>query len=415
MGRDYQVRAEIISVGTELLLGEITDTNAAFLAGQLPSLGIELYWISQVDDNQARLVEVLKRAWQRSDVVLVTGGLGPTGDDLTREAIAELMAEEPKVEPSLEKELRSFFTRHGAEMSPGNLKQAWLIPSARALKNIRGTAPGWWVQRDGHTLVAMPGPPREMQPVWQNEVMPRIKRMAPVAIIYRKTYKTFGLSESKVGDLVSSLFSSVNPALGIYAKPDGIQLRLSARAESEVKAKELIAPAEKTIYSVLGQYIWGIDDDTLEVAVGRLLSAKGLSVAAMESFSGGLLSSILTEEGVSSPCFKGGLVACSDEAKIAGGIDGAVVSRFGGASSEVASEMARVVREKLGADVGIAINGDTSPETAEALPVGPVYIAIAGSGGVTTVEGNYPGTRSQVRRRAVTGALFELRKMLAEI
>ncbi|GAI57145.1 unnamed protein product, partial [marine sediment metagenome] len=156
------VKAEIISIGTELLLGEITDTNASYLAGQLPFLGIDLYWISQVGDNQARLVEILKRAWLRSDLILITGGLGPTEDDLTREAIAEMLGEELRIDPLFEREIRERFTRRGIKMAPSNIKQAAVIPSAKAIHNARGTAPGWWVEKGGHMLVAMPGPPGEM-------------------------------------------------------------------------------------------------------------------------------------------------------------------------------------------------------------------------------------------------------------
>ena len=162
------MKAEIISVGTELLLGEITDTNASYLAGQLPTLGIDLYWISQVGDNRARLMEVLKRAWQRSDLILITGGLGPTEDDLTREAIAEMLEEELRIDPISEQRLKERFARRGIEMAPSNIKQAAVISSATAIHNAQGTAPGWWVEKGGHILVAMPGPPGEMHHMWQN-------------------------------------------------------------------------------------------------------------------------------------------------------------------------------------------------------------------------------------------------------
>jgi len=168
------VRAEIISIGTELLLGETTDTNASYLASQLPLLGIDLYWVSQVGDNQGRLVEVLKRAWQRSELVLTSGGLGPTGDDLTREAIAEMLGEKLEIEPSLEKGLRERFGRWSMAMPLSNLKQATLIASAQSIPNEQGTAPGWWVEKGGCILVAMPGPPREMQEIWRKEVQPRL-------------------------------------------------------------------------------------------------------------------------------------------------------------------------------------------------------------------------------------------------
>ena len=187
------MRAEIISIGAEILLGEITDTNAAYLAGQLPHLGIDLYWVSQVGDNKAQIIEVLKRAWQRSELILTTGGLGPTGGDITRESIAEMLGEKMVIEPSLESELRERFSHSNMEMPLSNLKQAALIPSARPIRNTQGTAPGWWIGRDGRTLIAMPGPPREMQEMWQKEIHPRLHQGSS-SIILTKTFKTFGLS-----------------------------------------------------------------------------------------------------------------------------------------------------------------------------------------------------------------------------
>ena len=243
------MRAEIISVGTELLLGEITDTNASFLAGQLPVLGIDLYWISQVGDNRPRLVEVLRRAWQRSDLILITGGLGPTEDDLTREAIAEMLGEKLEVIPALEGELRGFFARRGIEMPVANIKQATLIPSAEVIHNIHGTAPGWWVEKDKHILIAMPGPPREMQPMWHQEILPRLRQSASGATIVSKTIKTFGLTEAAVDEWISSLLSSANPTLGVYAKVDGIHLRLTVKAQSQKQAEEMIAQGGKGIES----------------------------------------------------------------------------------------------------------------------------------------------------------------------
>ena len=224
------MKAEIVSVGTELLLGEITDTNASYLASELPALGIDLYWISQVGDNQTRLEEILRRAWQRSDLILTTGGLGPTEDDLTREAIAGMLGERLRVDPDLERDIRELFTQRGIEMPPSNIKQATLIPSAEAIHNFRGTAPGWWVERDGRILVAMPGPPIELEPIWCEEVLPRLQRRCTGGIILSRTLKTFGLSEATVGEMVSPLLSQANPTLAVYAKTDGIHLRLTAKA-----------------------------------------------------------------------------------------------------------------------------------------------------------------------------------------
>jgi len=396
------VKAEIISIGTELLLGEVTDTNASYLASQLLPLGIDLCWISGVGDNQDRLVEVLKRAWQRSELILITGGLGPTGDDLTREAIAEMFGEKMMVEPSLERALRERFGRMSIEMPLSNLKQATLIPSARPIPNAAGTAPGWWVERDGRILLAMPGPPRELQEMWQKEVQPRLHQRS-ASVILSRTIKTVGLSEGAVGELVSPLFSIPNPTFGVYAKPDGIHLRLAAKAANRKQAEKMLAESEASIRAVLGNYIWGVDDDTLEMVVGRLLVEKGLTLAVMEDSSGGWLAASISDIPESPSFFRGGLVACSNEAKVAFGVDTEVISRYGAVSPEVAQAMAKAVRILLKADIGISTTG--IKETGEG-PMGITYIGIA-DGNKTVAVG-----RARRKQMVISNALFELRKLL---
>ena len=406
------MKAEIISVGTELLLGEITDTNAAYLAGQLPVLGIDLYWISQVGDNQARLVEVLKRAWQRSDLILITGGLGPTKDDLTREAIAEMLGEEMQIDPLLERELRELFTRRGMEMALSNIKQATVIPSAQAIPNPRGTAPGWWVEKDGHMLVAMPGPPREMHNMWQTEILPRLHQKATGFIIFPKTIKLFGIPEGTVGEMVSSLLSAANPTLGIYAKADGIHLRFAAKTQNQKQAEEMIARGEAEVRSILGESIWGTDEDTLTSVAGRILVEKGLSLAVMECCTGGLLTAAITDTPGASAYFKGGLVAYSNEALIACGVGAGLIDDYGVASSEVAQAMAEIGRLRLEADIGVSITGAIGPGEAENKPTGTMYIGIDTDANKKTIKRNSSGDRFRARRLVIAAALFELRKML---
>ncbi len=406
------MKAEIISVGTELLLGEITDTNASYLAGQLPLLGIDLYWISQVGDNQARLVEILKRAWQRSDLILITGGLGPTEDDLTREAIAEMLGEKLRIDPLLEREVRELFARRGIKMAPSNIKQAAVIPSAKAIHNAQGTAPGWWVEKDGHALMAMPGPPREMHHMWHTEVLPRLHQRATGAIIFSKTIKVFGLPEGTVGELVSPLLSSANPTLGIYAKADGIHLRFAAKAQSQKQAEEMIAQGEARVKSILGEHIWGTDNDTLASVIGHLLAEKELSLAIMESCTGGLLTATITDAPDISAYFKGGLIAYSNEALIAYGVDAGLIDDYGAISAEIAQAMAEVSRLRLEADIGVSITGVIGPDGLENKPAGTMYIGIDSSGNKKTIKRNYSGNRSRVKRLVIVAALSELRKIL---
>lgn len=408
------MKAEIISIGTELLLGQITDTNAPYLASELPLLGIDLYWITQVGDNRIRLVDALKRAYDRSDIIIATGGLGPTEDDVTREAIAELLGEEMRVDPELEQWLRVMFQKIGYEMPERNIKQANLIPSARAIPNLQGTAPGWWVEHEGKVILAMPGPPGEMKQMWEKEIRPKLKQKLSGEVIISRTIKTLGLTEAKVDEMVSPLLTSTNPTLAVYAKLDGIQLRLTAKDRERTKAEEMIAQAEERLQNILGWAIWGYDEDTLEDLVGAMLREKGLSLATMESCTGGLLASIITDVPGSSDYFKGGLVAYSAQMKTAFGVDAALLARQGTVDPEVTAAMAQAARLRLEADIGIGITGVAGPAEVEEKPVGTVHIAIDAEGKRSSLSVLYPPRRHEIKRRAVFSALFKLRQFLLD-
>jgi len=431
------MKAEIISIGTELLLGEITDTNASYLASQLPLLGIDLLWVTQVGDNMGRLRECIKRALERSDIILATGGLGPTGDDLTREAIAAVLGEELHVDAGLERTLRGFFASRNFPMPESNVKQAMLIPSAQAIPNPRGSAPGWWVEvqpaagppqvrrrRRGYRglktdlsniIIAMPGPPAEMQHMWQNEVAVRLRQMLGGEVIVSRTIKTLGIGEAAVGEAVGHLMSSSNPTLGVYAKTDGIHLRITAKAATGSQAREMIAGREAELRPILGDIVWGYDDDTLEGIVGALLAERGLTLATMESCTGGLLANTITDVPGSSQYFRGGLVAYTNEAKVSYGVNADTIAKHGAVSAEVALDMARAARERLSADIGVGITGVAGPDELEGKPAGTVHIAIDCGDRQRHTLGRYPPLRHQVKRRATYTALFELRRMLTSI
>ena len=411
----FDMKAEIISIGTEILLGEILDTNTQYIASRLPALGIDLYYTSVVGDNLGRLVEVIGRAWERSDLVLATGGLGPTEDDLTREAIAQVLGEEPAIDSVLERGLRELFASRGIPMPERNVKQAVLIPSARAIPNPRGTAPGWWVERDGRIIVAMPGPPTEMHLMWEAEVAPELERRRPGAVLVVRTLKTIGIGEAAVDEMVSPLLKSSNPSIGVYSRADGIQLRIAAKAASVEEARRLIEPVEEEARRILGRAVWGADDDTLEAAVGAMLRERGLTLATMESCTGGLLASTITDVPGSSDYYRGGLVSYATEMKIAWGVDRQVIAEHGVISAECAQAMARAVRERLGADVGIGVTGVAGPDPQEDKPVGTVHIAVAlGEKPPRTTSYVMPQGREAVKRRAVTTALALLRRELLD-
>ena len=399
------MKAEIISTGTELLLGEVADTNTSFLASQLAALGIDLYYMSSVGDNFERLSGALKLAWQRSDLILTTGGLGPTQGDITREAISGLLGEKMEVDPGLKAALVKFFTERGIDMSPNNLKQASLIPSAQAIPNPRGTAPGWWAEKGGRIIIAMPGPPAEMQPMWQNHVAPALQSRSG-AIILSRTLKIFGLPEGTADEQLAALLKSPNPTLATYAKTDGIHLRITAKAGTKEEAEAMISRHESAVRSIVGEYIWGVNDESLETVVGQMLVKKGLTLAVAESFTGGSLIQILARAPENSRFFKGGFYTASDEAKLALGLVWGA-----GSTGNIATAMASLARDKIGANIGIGIEGYV--ETVNDIPMAKVFIAIVGPKSVQSLVRNYSGRLTQVVGRIAYQALFELRKVLA--
>ena len=411
------MKAEVISIGTELLLGEILDTNARYLGAQLPALGIDLYYISKVGDNLARLSEVIDRAWGRSDLVITTGGLGPTEDDLTREAIGRVMDEELQPDPELERQLRDFFEKRGVTMPERNIKQAMLIPSSSSIPNPRGTAPGWWVERDDRLIVAMPGPPVEMERMWENEVVPRIQRhpRAPQSVLVTRTLKTAGIGEGHVDELVSPLLKGTNPSIGVYARADGVQLRLAAKARTEEEARQLIEPVEAEMRQILGAFVWGADDETMEYAIGEQLRSRGLTIATMESCTGGLLANVITNVPGSSAYFRGGLVSYATEMKTEWGVGADVIAEHGAVSAETAQAMARVARERMSADIGVGITGVAGPDPQEEKPPGTVHVAVdTGMTEPQTLSYQFAQSREAVKRRAVTTALTLIRRTLLD-
>ncbi len=403
------MRAEILSCGTELLLGHISDTNATFLAQSLSSLGIDLYYVSLVGDNQGRIVETLRRAWERADLIIMTGGLGPTEDDLTREAISALLGESMQVDPQLEAELRATFSARNFPMPERNLKQATLIPSAQALPNPRGTAPGWFVEKDGHIIVAMPGVPHEMYRMWEQEAVPRLSESESSAL-FTRIFRVSGLGESTVEERLDTLLHNTNPTIATYAKSDAVDVRVTAKAKDRQLAREMVESMEAEVRRVLGHHIFGIDKDTLQGIVGKYLSERQQSLAVMESLTGGLLASTITDYPGSSKHFIGSLVTYSTDLKIQLGVPRATVEQYGVISAETARAMASAARQLLKADYGLGVTGVAGPEMQEGQPVGTIFIAIAGPQGMVDGRGpGWRGGREDQKRHAVLASLNLLR------
>jgi len=403
------MRAEIISCGTELLLGHITDTNATYLAQSLASLGIDLYFVSQVGDNQGRIVETLRRAWERSDLIIMTGGLGPTEDDLARESISALLGETMQVDPRLEAELRGMFASRRSIMPERNIKKATVIPSAQALPNPRGTAPGWWVEKDGHIIVAMPGVPREMYRMWEQEVIPRLSPYTG-GLIFTRILRVWGLGESAVEERLDPVIHSNNPTVATYAKSDAIDVRITAKAETHEKAEQQVAEMEARVRQILRHHVFGVDKDTLQGVIGKYLTERRQSLGVMESLTGGLLSSTVTDVPGSSNYFVGGLVTYNTELKVQMGVPREILEQYGAISEETARAMAHTVRKRFDTDFGLGITGVAGPDEEEDKPVGTAHIAIEGPEGVVTGMGpGWRASRDDNKRFAVLAALNLLR------
>ncbi len=250
------MKAEIFSIWHELLMGELTDTNSSWIAARLPALGIQVQWVSIIGDDQQMLTEAFARGLQRSDLIITTGGLGPTQDDLTREAVAGALGETPVVQDEVVRNLEGYFQGRGQVMPPHNIKQALLIPSATFITNRNGTAPGWWTERDGKIVINMPGPPGEMHAIWEEEVEPKLLELVDDEVTITRNIKTMGMSEGAIDEIVSEFFGKENPYLGIYSKADGIHLRIIARSADAASASEMIRPVEEAIHARLGEYVW---------------------------------------------------------------------------------------------------------------------------------------------------------------
>ena len=408
------MHAEIVSIGTEILMGEIVDTNSAMLAAELPKVGVDLRWVTKVGDDPERLFDTIDRARRRSDLTLTTGGLGPTSDDLTRETIARVMGEEMSVRADLLRQLKAYFAGRGMPMPETNVKQATVIPSAEVLPNPMGTAPGWWVERDGRIVVAMPGPPRELDRMWSREVAPRLRDRNPGVAIATRTWKTYGISEGGLNEMVAQLFESLNPSLGIYSKADGIHLRAIATAATEEEAVALIGPVETAIREAVGDSIWGEGDDTPEAQAGAQLRRRGQTLGIAESFTGGLVTSTLSSVPESHDFLIGGVLAT----------DGGVLDRYGAlretvrthgpVSAAAAEEMADAARDLFGSNAGVGVTDMAMDGGPVSTPPGTVYIGYVVDGRRSSVSGRYPPGRLRMRSRAATHALLGLIELLGE-
>ena len=377
--------AEILCVGTELLLGDIINTNAAYLSRSLAELGIAVYHQSVVGDNPERLKNTLKTALARTDIVLITGGLGPTCDDLTRETAAELFGRELIFHPEIAEEIRDYFTHTKRVMPDNNLRQAMVPEGAEVLYNACGTAPGLWLEdENGRVAAMMPGVPREMVDMFEKQIRPRLEKRRNTTIVSRNIH-IFGMGESAVESVLKTMMAEdVNPTVAPYAKEGEVRVRVTARAESEDTALSMCdATVEKIKATEVGKYIYGIDVDSVENALILALRKKGKTVSFAESCTGGMIAKRVVDIAGCSDVFVGGAVTYANEAKIKIlGVLPETLEKHGAVSEETAKEMARGIRLALGTDVGVSVTGIAGPGggTPE-KPVGTVFIGLSDENG----------------------------------
>lgn len=408
------MKCEIIAVGTELLLGNIVNSNARYLSEKLAELGIDVHYHIAVGDNIGRLREVIETSLKRSDIIITTGGLGPTDDDLTKDGVAEALG--LKLIPhkqSLEK-LEGYFKDADRPMPECNRKQAYIPEGAIVLENDNGTAPGIMIEKNEKVIILLPGPPKEMMPMFTKQVYNYLKAKSAF-VIKSKTLRVVGVGESTIQENLQHIFDTQsNPTVAPYAKDGEVHLRITAKCQNEIEANIKLQEMEVKIIDILQENIYGYDEESLEYIVYELLKAKNMTLSIAESCTGGMISGRLTNVSGVSSVFMNGIVTYSNEAKIKFlGVQEKTLMEDGAVSAETVEEMAKGIMRVSGTDIGLSVTGIAGPEggTAE-KPVGLFYIGIAIGDIVENHRFYYPGSRDRIRSIATIRALDILRKKL---
>jgi nicotinamide-nucleotide amidase len=409
--------AEIIGVGSELLLGQIANTDAQYISQHLSVLGVNVYYHTVVGDNHERLMETLEQASHRADLIIITGGLGPTMDDLTKETVAKFLGLKLMLHHPSAEAIRGYFMRRGRAMTDNNLKQAMFPKEAMVLPNKRGTAPGAIIEKDSKTFIILPGPPYELQPMFEDYVMPYLAERGHERICSR-VLRIYGLGESTVEETIKDLLiNQTNPTIAPLASYGEVTLRLTAKCERWEDPLEIIKPVEDEIRKRLGHAVYGVDNQRLETVVAGLLKEKGLTLAVAESCTGGLISNMITNIPGISQNFLEGCITYSNDAKIKRlGVSKDTLKRYGAVSRETAREMVMGIVETTGANLGLAVTGIAGPGGgSEHKPVGLVYIGIAANSQVEVKQYQMQGDRKRIKHSTAILALDLLRRKLLNI
>lgn len=409
------MNAEIIAVGSEMLTPDRVDTNSLFLTDQLNSIGVEVAQKCVIGDDRERLAEMVRRAVSRSPIVILSGGLGPTEDDVTRDAVALALDRKLVYHAEIAEALEARFAQMKRKMAEVNRRQAFVIEGAEVLPNDRGTAPGQWVEESGAVVMLLPGPPHELKAMFTRQCLPRLARLAPAMSIQSIVLRVAGMGESDLDQLIAPVYKNYqNPATTILAGAGDIQVHLRARCATTGEAADLLAEVAGPIEALLGDRIYSRNGDSLEVTVGNLLRKSNATLAVAESCTGGMLAERITSVPGSSDYFVGGFITYTGRMKTdLLGVPEAVLQQYGAVSRETAEAMATGARRRTGATFALSVTGVAGPGTGgEAVPVGTVFIGLADAGGCQAVHRVFPGDRTRIRSYAAQMALDLLRRKL---
>ena len=407
----------MIAVGTELLLGEITNTDAVTVARALSELGINAYYQTVVGDNPDRLYDVIMTAKKRADIIITTGGLGPTFDDLTKQVAARAFGKELVLNEEELSRIKAYFEKLGRNMTENNARQAYLPEGCEVFVNEWGTAPGCAIEDEGKILIMLPGPPRECKPMVKYRMVPYLKKLSDAHLVSH-SIRIYGMGESSVEDKIAPFAEEMtNPTLAPYAKDGEVLLRVTGKATTEEEADAITKPVIERVCNLLGDVVYGVDIDSLHAAVAKLMLEKKLTLATAESCTGGLVASLITDISGASEFFRGGVCAYTNEMKMELlGIPKELLDTYGAVSSECAEELSRAACKKFGTDAGIGVTGYADPSSGdEKNPGGTVYVAVTLAGKTVSSKIYQPMSRALAKSRAAQEAFNLLRKEMEKI
>ncbi len=412
------MKVEIITTGTELLLGEILNTNVQYLSRRLNSMGFDVLYHTTVGDNPERMRAVLEKAMERADIIITSGGLGPTRGDITKETVMQVCHTEGYLDLDTWGRIDAYFAKRGISRPANNDKQAYVPLGAEILQNDVGTAPGLWLDYQGRLFIMLPGPPSELTDVCEKQLWPRLlQRFSDHGVILSRTLHLRGLGESRAAEMLDEMIvAQSNPTIALYARYGELLVRLTAKAADEAQARAMLDDYEKQARKYVDEYIYGVDDASLAACLGQELLQQGKTIAFAESCSGGLASSLVTDVPGSSEYLLGSVVTYTNAAKrMLINVQQETLNRYGAVSREPACEMAAGVRNLLGSDLGVSITGNAGPGESEGKPVGLVYIAVATKDTLYCQEHCFASTRTENKLRiALTAISMAIDKLKEE-